>query len=349
MNLFIVESPFQLLSAVEVNNYFGNEKNILIIKYSPEKLAESNNQQLRLLKNYINWENIYEIDNSLSYFISNLKLLLFIKTIQKELAKDNIDKIFIGEYRSWYMRQYFNILNPKKCFSLDDGNITIELAKSYIPTGKEYKFPKTYKSIIKNIINNFLLLLLFYRVPKKRIDIDLFTCFDVKQFLEKDRYIEHSFEYLKEKNKMKDILENTVYFFGGNLSELDLISEQEEIKLLKSIFYYFNNKNIKMVYLPHRRESSKKLEFIKNSFGIELRYSKYPAEIEFTLMKEIPQYLASIVSTALHTVSKIVSFDETIAFQLPLNKINKIYLEDIVTTYEEYKKTMKVIDLNDIN
>lgn len=124
-----------------------------------------------------------------------MKLLLFIKTIEKKFNK--VDKIFIGEYRSWYMRQYFNILNPKKCFSLDDGNITIELAKSYIPTGKEYKFAKTYKSIIKNIINNFLLLLLFYRMSKKRIDIDLFTCFDVKQFLEKDRYIEHSFEYLK--------------------------------------------------------------------------------------------------------------------------------------------------------
>lgn len=347
MNLFIVESPFQLLSAIEANNYFKDDKNILIIKYSPEKFAKNSNEQLRLLKNYINWENIYEIDNSLSYFISNLKLLLFIKTIEKKFNK--VDKIFIGEYRSWYMRQYFNILNPKQCFSLDDGNITIELAKSYIPTGKEYKFPKTFKNIIKNIINNSFLLLLFYRVPKNRIDIDLFTCFDMKQFLEKDRFIEHSFKYLKEKNKIKGILENTVYFFGGNLSEIGSISMEEEIKLLKNIYFYFNNKNIKMIYLPHRRESSKKLEFIKSSFGIELRHSKYPAEIEFTLMKEIPQYLASIVSTALHTVSKIVSFDETIAFQLPLEKINRIYLEDIITTYEEYKKTMKVIDLNDIN
>lgn len=347
MNLFIVESPFQLLSAIEANKYFENEENVLIIKYSPEKFAKNSNEQLILLKNYTNWENIYEIGNSSSYFILNLKLLLFIKNIQRDFSK--IDKIFIGEYRSWYMRQYFNILNPRKCFSLDDGNITIELAKSYISTGKEYKFPKTFKSIIKNIINNFLLLLLFYRVPKNRININLFTCFDVSQFLQKDRFIEHSFEYLKEKNKMKDCLQDTVYFFGANLSELDLISEQEEMKILKKISYYFNDKNIKLIYLPHRRELPKKLEFIKNNLGIELRYSKYPAEIEFILMNEKPQYLASIVSTALHTVSKIVSFDEIIAFKLPLDKINKMYLEDIVTTYEEYKKTMKVINLNDIN
>ena len=37
MNLFIVESPFQFLSAIKVNNYSKNEKNILIIKFSDRK------------------------------------------------------------------------------------------------------------------------------------------------------------------------------------------------------------------------------------------------------------------------------------------------------------------------
>lgn len=347
MNLFIVESPFQLLSAIEANKYFENEENVLIIKYSSYRTHKQNNEQMSLLKSYITWNRIYEIKPSFSTKQSNLKLLYFIKKIKKRYT--SINRIFIGEYRSWVEREYLNILNPKQCFILDDGNMTIELQKSFIPTAEYYYFGSSLMKKFIDKLQHKIFTFLLFGLNKIRKDINIFTCFNLESYSDKQIIIKHSFEYLKEKSEEKEILENTVYFFGANLSELDLISEQEEMKILKKISYYFNDKNIKLIYLPHRRELPKKLEFIKNNLGIELRYSKYPAEIEFILMNEKPQYLASIVSTALHTVSKIVSFDEIIAFKLPLDKINKMYLEDIVTTYEEYKKIMKVINLNDIN
>jgi len=347
MNLFVVESPLQLLSAIEANNYFKHQENILIIKYSSYRTHKQNNDQMSLLKNYINWNKVYEIGSSFSTKQSNLKLLYFIKKIKKTYT--SINKIFIGEYRSWVEREYFNVLNPKQCFILDDGNITIELQNSFIPYAKYYYFGSNYLKIFIDRLQHKIFTFLLFGLNKTRKDINIFTCFNVEAYSQDQVIIKHSFEYLKVENKQKEILQNTVYFFGGNLSELGLISQEQELNLFKKILKYFSNKNIKMVYLPHRRESSQKLNYIRDILDIPLRYSTYPAEIEFAMMKELPQYLASFMSTALHTVSNIVDFEEVIAFQIPYTIINKVYLDDIVLTYEEYKKTMKVINLNELN
>lgn len=345
MNFFIVESPFQLLSAIEANNYYSNEENILIIKYAPEKSNSKNNEQLKLLKSLIIWSKIIEIENSSSFLMANLKLVFQIKEIQNKFT--HIDKIFIGEYRSWFMRQYFNILNPISCFALDDGNMTIELQKSYIPTGKYYEI-KTWKSVLKRLLHKLILLFFKSKQVKNRLDINLFTCFDLKPYSEKQTLIKHSFEYLKKQNKSKEVLKNVVYFFGGNLSETGVISEENEIRELIEIQKYYVEKNIKLIYLPHRRESIKKLDYLENELNIEFRYSTYPAEVEFIIMDALPQYLASFMSTALYTVSKIVDFEDVIAFKLPFEKINDMYLQDIISAYDDYEKTIKVINLNEL-
>lgn len=348
VNLFIVESPFQFLSAIEANHYFKNEENILIIKYSSYRTHQKNNEQLTLLRDFSAWKEVIEIEASYSTRLSNLKLLFFLNKVKSKYA--NLDKIFIGEYRSWVQREYCNVLNPNECFVLDDGNMALELQKTYIPFGRYFYFGATeQQQHFERFQHKILSKLLLRQKGSERKDFNLFTCFNLMPYSPKQTVIKHSFEYLKREAQQKDVLKNTVYFFGSNLSELDLMSKEEEKKLLKSILEYFKNRNINMVYLPHRRESSHKLDYIQNTLGIQLRYSKYPAEIEFVMMDKLPQYLASILSTALHTVSKIATFDEVIAFKMSYDKINEVYLEDIATTYEEYHKTMKVIDLNELN
>jgi hypothetical protein len=248
------------------------------------------------------------------------------------------------------MRQYFNILNSNRCFVLDDGNITLELAKSYLSTGKDYASIRTWKSYLKKLFNNLIIFFINdYKTPKKRIDIDLFTCFDVLPYSNEQLLINHSFEFIKNKNNVKSTLIDVVYFIGGRLSEADAMTEEDEFSELKKVKQYFDARNIRMTYIPHRRESINKLELFNKNLNIEIKYFEYLAEIEFLQMKELPCYLASYMSTALYTVSRMINFNEVISFQLPFDIINKIYLEDIVTVYEEYKKTMKVIDLNELN
>jgi hypothetical protein len=340
MNLFIVESPFQFLSAIEANNHFSNEDNILIIRYSN---GINNNKQLSRLKEFIDWGKIFEIKNEGSAVYSSLKLLFLIVKIKKQYPE--IDKILIGEYRSWIMREYFNLLDPIKCFTLDDGSITIELAKSYIDTGKEYSIYKRWKALARDAIRTVFRVCMFKSL-KKRIDINLFTCFDVDDYIDKKKLTKHSFEYIKRKNSDKLVLKNIVYFFGGNISELGIITQEEEIDRLIKINDYYNRQDIKLIYLPHRKESYEKIKIIEKSIKAKILHLQYPAEIEFILMSEIPQYIGSFMSSALFTVSKIMEFKEVTAFQIEYEIINPPYLPDIVSVYESYRKSMKLINLN---
>ncbi len=344
MNIYVVESPFQLLSAIEANYHFKNEKNVLIIRYAPEHLGFKNNEQLRSLKDSIEWTEIIEIETNKSYFHANIKLLKVLKNLQTSL--DTVNKVFIGEYRSWYMRQFFNVLNPEQCFLLDDGGQTIAVQKKYLPSGK-YHSEKSLKSLIKTILNYSYLLFLIKKISKKRVDIHLFTCFDLIPHNEKQHIVKHSFDYVKKRNTSKMILEKTVYFFGSSMSEINLIKEDDLIQELQKIKLFFEERKIEMIYIPHRRESKTKLHKLSNELNMKLKYFEYPAEIEFTLMEETPEYLASFYSTALHTVSSMIDFKEVIAFELPYEKISPKYREGTREIYENYKKTMKVINLND--
>jgi len=344
MNIFVVESPFQLLSAIEANYHFKEDANILIIRYAPENLNPINNEQLRSLKNNIEWTEIVEVKDSKSYFKANIKLLNILKKLHDSL--DVVDNVFIGEYRSWYMRQFFNVLNPNKCFLLDDGSATIAMQKKYIPSGTYYN-EKSMKSLVKNILNYSYLFFLTKQMPKKRIDINLFTCFELSPHNKVQHIVKHNFGYIKKRNTFKIILEKTVYFFGSDLSEIGLMKELDLIEELQKVKLFFDAKNIEVVYIPHRRESEEKIEKIKNEFNFTIRYNQYPAEIEFTLIEEIPEYLASFYSTALYTVSSMIDFKEVMAFELPYEKISPKYREDTREVYKNYKKTMKVINLND--
>lgn len=347
MNIFVVESPFQLLSAIEAKYYFKKELSLLIIKYAPEHLNKKNNDQLNTLRNYIEWDRVIEVKDCGSYLMANLKLLKTIKEIEPQ--KNTIKKIFIGEYRSWYMRQYFNILNPEQCFIIDDGSNTIAMQKDFIPTGKYYEI-KDFKTPLRKTINNLFVYLLFFKIPKARRDINLFTSFNLTPYSDSQTVIKHNFEYLKAKMSNKKILNNCVYFFGSIMTEDNFMEEYVEFNELKKIANYFMLNGIsEIVYVVHRRESKEKIDKIKKELNFKIKYNKYPAELEFILMEEIPCYLASFYSTALYTVSSMIDFKEIIAFELSYEKINPVYRESTRQTYENYKKTMKVINLNDIN
>lgn len=337
-NLYIVESPFQLLSAIEAKHFFATSKSILIIRYS----SQATNTQLEEMKKLAHWDEIIEIRSLLNVNMSNIMLLGALKRLQGQSIF--FDKIFIGEYRSRSMRLFFDILNPIECFLLDDGNITIEIQNKYLPFCLDYDYVSTTtKKMLKNIF--YAVSRVYFHAPKnKRCDIDLFTCFELSAFDNKQKVIKHNFEYNKTMAIGKKILADTIYFFGGNISEEGIIDIKAEITLLRNIKDYFHIQQKTVIYIPHRRESVKKLEQIKLFFD-DVLYFKYPAEMQFVLAREIPSGIASFCSTALFTVSRMYKFESVNAFMLPLDNIRQEYAQDIAAVYNEYAKTMEVISL----
>lgn len=344
--LCVVESPFQLLSAMEARDYFKDEYAILILQYMGN-LYKKHDKQLLAIKEFSNFDEVIEIRPFSGVLESNLRLLFTLKMFQTRNI--GFSKIFIGEYRSWYHRKILDVLASQENYVLDDGNMTIELQKNYFPAGKHYDPSKGLKKGLKQVYFEMLSLFFSNNKDKAHEEIHLFTCFDLEPYTENQKVIEHKFSFIKKNSKKKHVDESKIYFFGGNLSGLNLLSRDHELSLLEMVINYYKNKNKDLVYVSHRRESAEKLKIIRSKFNVDVITFDYPAEIQFLLMESHPYGIASFVSTALFTISKMFDFRSVEAFYLPMDDMPAVNRQAFISVYDEYKKTMKVVDLNEIN
>jgi hypothetical protein len=337
-NLFIVESPFQFLSAIEANNYFKNV-GVFIVKYNGEL---NNKLQIKKMIELFKVENIIEIETKFSNFDANIQLLWLLKKLIKN--KKKFINIFIGEYRSFHMRKFFDYFPDANSYCLDDGNITIEI-NNYIKLKKDQYYFEGLKGNLKKIIYSIEILIMnLYSEPIKR-DINLFTCFDVDLNHSKNS-IKHYFEYIKLFNNKnnKNNKNNIVYFYGSNL-ELMGIKLSDEIKLLKKIKQFYSDKNIEIIYLPHRRESKNKINYIENILKLRTKCSTFPAEIEMVINLSKPKHISSLFSSVLMTLPLLNTFESTICFSFPLVHVKQKYYEELLSLKNEYQKYIKIIEL----
>jgi hypothetical protein len=343
MNLFIVESPFQLLSAIEASHFFASNSNLLIVKYLPEEKNSTknsnNNNQLDLLIQLKSWDKIIKIKHKSSYFLSDLKLLFYIKKISK------VNLIFIGELRSWYMRQYFNILDNNGCYLLDDGSASIVMQETVISNRSYYRL-KNIKFNVKILINYLISLIYFLKFYKINSHINLFTCFEIKECFKDQKILKNNFEYCKEITQERNTLTKTVYFFGGVEDSEGILDANDLLNELLKVNEYFISKGIKFFYVSHRRETKEKLNKIENALRCKILSFKYPAELEFVLMNESPEYISSFCSTALYTISSMFEYrNKSISFLLPLDKMSSLNKSELGSIYRHYEEHMTLIDL----
>jgi hypothetical protein len=336
MNLFIVESPFQLVSAVEASNYFNDEEALFIIKYNKNN---TNINQLEKIKKLFNINNVIEIRAFFSNLDSNIQLFLLLKKFAKE--KKLFNKIFIGEYRSFHMRKFLDYFSKAESFCLDDGNITYQVYNFIKDKKDEYYFNNGLKGLLKKIICNVQLILFGLDKLEIKREIRLFTCFDISKT---DKHIIHNFLNIK-KNYKISILKNIVYFYGSYL-EILKISQDKQILFLKEVIDFFKKMDLEIVYLPHRLESQEKLNLIKEKLNLKIVKNEFPAEIQLLVDGFIPEYIASFGSSILISLPKMFPEIKHVYSFFPNSSfIPKIYLLDWELMKENYKKKMKVIDL----
>lgn len=119
--VFLVESPMQLINAIEAKHYFGIQDSSIIIRY--DGIAANDDHIDYVLKT---------IDNSFTRII-NIILLYGKKNLYKMLIplfvsiKYKPDYLFIGNYYSGYAKITRLLYPNRKCIYLDDGAQTTKL------------------------------------------------------------------------------------------------------------------------------------------------------------------------------------------------------------------------------
>ena len=345
INIYLVESPFQLLSAIEAKEYYKNFDSIIIIKNVADRKS---NELMEKMLTLSKWDKTVKID----YPTPTVMDLQFLNQIRKlkKIEKD-INAIFIGFPQTRAFQWFCEKLNVNNCFILDDGTHTIELQEKFFSQGNYLQgsdiLARTEKSFLKrckNLLKLFAIRYFFGLKESKKFSYNLFSCYNLKVNPQQS-VILHNFEHIKSKISSYKRLENRVYFYGSPLSEIGIIKYDSEIEMLEKINSFFLKKEKKLFYIPHRSDSEEKIDHIQK-LGIEIKKIDIIAEVEPVISKTVPSDIASFYSTAIFTLNKIYNYDSVTAFKIPQNKIMREDKKDgIQEIYKEYAKYMNIVDL----
>jgi hypothetical protein len=336
-NLFIISSPFQLLSAIEAKNHFNDATSNLLIFYSTKK---RNNEQIDNLLPLSNWNRIVRLKSSFFPHLLYIMKLLFLKKMQR--TKNGYDKIFVGDFREEIIQLCLCNLIHNDQYLLDDGTATIELQSNLLFKHIDYfeiipTKQKTLKKVIKRLCN-------FNQDYSN--EINLFTCFNLKPH-NHQTIVNHEFAALRKlaHNSVKTCSDD-IYFLGGDYIEAEYVSEIYYFNRLTKIKQYYANNNV--IYIPHRGEDDRTLRKIEQIDGFKVERFSNIVEAEFVFRNIYPRTIASFCSTALYTLSIIFQDAQIHSFSIPQTNINPIYRKRMKEFYDFYKKSenIKVIDFD---
>jgi len=309
-SVVIIESPFQLLGAIEAKNTFKINELILIIKYTNNPKT---NNQIDWILSKNTFQKVIKMPKFKAITLNDFLLAFLI--FSWKIRHKCFEYILIGEPRSMIMNCFILNFYSDKYYFLDDGSATIIL-QDQIFHNKKIEYIHSNKPLL-NKIKLFIIKLLGIKYQFDRVP-HLYTCFNL-QAKKGQEIIQHSFDYAKKLSTKINISNiNTVYFIGSNLSEGEAMSLEHELLLFSNIVNYYKNHKKQIIYCCHRRESKNKLDKIKEiDPTLELYLPEYPIELEFIIKEISVNNIGSYCSTALYTSTLIFKPEQSVMFKIP--------------------------------
>jgi len=304
--LFLIEAPFQLLSAYEAIGDYNIRQYIIIVRLSN---TVNNDLQLKklvdiLFKNdkQIKYISLSSQNKSLLEYLKALYYIVYFCVYQLKFSK-----IFFGNLESGFLSKIIKLTKHNKIILLDDGIKSITFQNKF----SKNKFYNLYTMIddLKSIPNQKIVINKFNRLNR----------------------------LLKNINYTDDIM-----LIGSKLNEVGIIKESYYIKLIKEISRQYEGKKIK--YIQHRGENEEKLLKIDQIKNIEVIKLEYPLEFYPLHSSLLPKTIVSFYSAALVSMGKLYSGSNMIAYRF--NFTNYKHKENIEESYKYLEKHIKVVDLN---
>ena len=303
-NVYIVESPTQLMSAIEAKNT-QQGRNTLIVNYGDRSRGE-NKRQIQQLVNSSAWDHVFRVEPSSNQYFNPFLFLFYLLKFRLKFNKNNT-KVYIGEYRNYLFCLVAKVISKEKIVLLDDGSATIMLQKKLFSKGIGLRsFYKNTKPYILFLVYSYLFSFDFDDSPP-----NLFSVFNLEPWLFSQQ------KNIRQKSIPVEVsLLDRFYFFGAKYSEAGLLDLKVELELLKNTFDYSYKKYGKaIVYISHRDDSAEKLEII-SSLGVEVKSLGQPCEEYFKIHKCVPKYIGGFYSTSLISLPTLFKIDSVISFNL---------------------------------
>lgn len=356
-SVFLVKTPLQLLNALEAKQHFNltDEETVLIV------FADRVNrtQMESLIDIYKVWGRAIYLDDVNLFFgdpLADEKLsafqrfwsgdrfsrsLFYLRKLNRlSRAVGKTKYIFLGYGQFAYMKHFMNVTPHQKAIQLDDGNVTLKLARE-VGAGRSSVPGNSLRKRVKTVLK---------RTFQGMKDGDaayncFFTVYDIPPGLI-DEVISNRYSFVSEKISDQRVGEK-IYFLGSPLGK-GIIDQDLYIKALNTVKAYFRDEMI--TYIAHRREKPGMLERIRNDVGFEVERFPYPIEFQLISDNERPKILASFFSSALDTCQLIFG-DKLDIYAFKLNLEGSPRRDDIYAIYDNYRhytQGFAVVDVDEI-
>jgi len=355
MNIFLIETPLQLLNAIEAKNYFKLANNHLLV------FVETTGYDSELFKLLVcedDWDEVRFINlyNKKIEFKSKLlghriseKVQGWGYDYQQFLNRNKLDgivhsfgrckNIFLGNYlRDYikYMRHFANTLEHEHLYILDDGTDALlinnerkdrSLRKDH--TGGSGSYISRLKAKLRKSLIEWN--------DKDADKIIFFTAYDMDVGYN-DHLVRNEYKYLREKAASVVISDN-VFFLGQPLVDDLYMKNEVYFDYLRKIKRYFADE--KLVYIPHPRESVEIVGKIKEYLDLDIKRFNVPIEYEISIKGNKPKVLASFFCSALQNCKIILDQQKIKAIYIPPEHLMRGH-ELTQTAYEYFKKNANV-------
>jgi len=323
-NLFVIDTPHQLLNAMEaVHSLQLTNNHLLVIRFK----NAYNDRFMPLIKTS-DWVTVSFpspfidsrrwVEQLLGPMASRwyYRYLHFqrMHTMAKLAARfRHVDKLFLGHYfaeEKPFMRHIADTIKYNTLYLLDDGTDTIEInERRHRIDSSDRKAPikpsASWISVCK-IIETHLRTKYWNWHLAEAPCVTFFTVYDL-DVRKGDRLIRHNYSYLRslaplEQSRMPD----TVIFIGQCIAD-GYFEIGAHFEFLSRVREYFARE--KLIYVVHPRESSSCLTRVRETLQCDIWPSSSVIEYDLVIRGIKPKAIAGFVSSAIITLAYLMDSD----------------------------------------
>ena len=305
MNVYLVETPHQLLNAIEAKHALELQNNLLLVITLEEYPREAYEplimggewQEVRFLPTCI--ENRVAVARYLKDHPSERVQGYFNTYELRELRKlldrhasalSRVENLFLGNYFRTYMRHFGNVVNPRRLCLLDDGTVTLSI---HAMRERMHAGCGTYSLDTPSFRKELVTRLLGYR-GRQAASLTFFTTYDLAMS-NSDRIIRNEYRYFRQK-AMSAAHGDEVFFLGMTMIS-EGCTDELYLECLEKVVRHFAGE--KIVYIPHKCEPPERVERLRKALGLTVRRFDVPIEYQLCVRGPLPRVLASFFSSAL--------------------------------------------------
>lgn len=324
-DLFVLGTPLQLLNAIEARHHFGDRPSSLALLHWgwPASAFDS-------LLGEMEWQEIVwvpmaaqrpawrypmlgpDASSHLNEYVWTYQQYRRRRRLEAALARfGRVDRLVVGNLLGDHMRHAIGCIPHAELMAVDDGTDTLRVAALRRNPSKVPEEPPP-AGLIKSVKQSIRQRCEWDCVQPEAVTF--FTACDI-EIGPSDRLIRNDYRWLRGRAAGGGRT-NQVYFLGQPLIEDGYVKESTYLHYLQRAIRYFGGKPV--VYIPHKRESTRTVALIERELGLATVHFGGPIEVVLALGGELPDMLASFFCSALENCSILFGNSlEVVAFHLP--------------------------------